>query len=228
MKNKEEYWSDELDKVCNVLSNQNVKWFLDHGTLLGAIRDEKFIPWDNDIDLGVVNINLSLDLIRIKTLVNDFYKLGYSSKYFGDSIYLFKENIEFGIKFYQKNEFNFKGAFIKYEKYNFFSVLYFLATYCFFEKGGKMSFFKNILYSIKLIKIILKPFKKILLAHSNIELVELSIHEKYFKHFKKICFYEKYYNVPKDDIEYLRFKYGENWNVPIKEYNYLLDDGAIK
>ena len=38
----------ELDRVCKKL---DLKYFLDSGTLLGAIRDGHFIPWDDDIDV---------------------------------------------------------------------------------------------------------------------------------------------------------------------------------
>ena len=39
---------DEFDRVCKLLG---IDYFLDSGTLLGAIRDGRFIPWDDDIDV---------------------------------------------------------------------------------------------------------------------------------------------------------------------------------
>ncbi len=53
-KKRKEIWAVELDllkKFDEVCSQLNIRYFLDSGTLLGAVRDGHFIPWDDDIDV---------------------------------------------------------------------------------------------------------------------------------------------------------------------------------
>mgnify|MGYP003997540445 FL=1 len=41
-----------LADTNSVLQKLGIVYWLDCGTLLGAIRDNQLIAWDNDIDLG--------------------------------------------------------------------------------------------------------------------------------------------------------------------------------
>ena len=41
----------EFDRICK---NNNLDYFLDSGTAIGAVRHGGFIPWDDDLDVGMI------------------------------------------------------------------------------------------------------------------------------------------------------------------------------
>lgn len=71
--------------VHQILVNHGIKYWADGGTLLGAVRHKGLIPWDDDLDIGMMN----KDIKKFLSLKDDFARCGYSiSKvWFGYKIY---------------------------------------------------------------------------------------------------------------------------------------------
>ena len=72
------YGVEVLAKVDEVLTKEGVKPFLSFGLLLGAYRDKGFIPYDYDLDIGIMDTERPenmIDLMRENGfhLVRQFY-----------------------------------------------------------------------------------------------------------------------------------------------------------
>lgn len=66
---------DILKCFINVCRQLNLKYFVVQGTLLGSVRHKGFIPWDDDIDVGMIREDYDIFLKKGQALMPDGYFL---------------------------------------------------------------------------------------------------------------------------------------------------------
>ena len=82
------------------LRKKNIKYWVCHGTLLGIIRDSNILPWDNDIDIAIINNEFNKKVIEKYLLKRKFTK---KKKFFIDDNLLTAKRVggkEIDINFY--------------------------------------------------------------------------------------------------------------------------------
>ncbi len=66
-----------LDEIVKVCKNNNLTYFLIGGTLLGAIRHNGFIPWDDDLDIAMPRKDYEKFLKIANSQLSSKYRLEY-------------------------------------------------------------------------------------------------------------------------------------------------------
>ena len=54
MYNNQQLCMELLNFIDNICKKYDIEYWLDYGNLLGAVRHEGFIPWDDDMDIGMM------------------------------------------------------------------------------------------------------------------------------------------------------------------------------
>ena len=67
----------EIDRVCE---KHNILYWLDSGSMLGAVRHNGFIPWDDDLDIKMYRDDYEIFFKHIKQIRNILFFLQKSEK----------------------------------------------------------------------------------------------------------------------------------------------------
>jgi len=91
---------ENLKDIRDVLNNYPVKWWLDGGTCLGAIREKDFIAIDDDTDIGVLEETYN-DEITQKILDKGFHlEATYGTRDKGYELAFVRNGVKTDIFFY--------------------------------------------------------------------------------------------------------------------------------
>jgi phosphorylcholine metabolism protein LicD len=65
-----------LERATTLLEKYNIPYWLEGGTLLGIIRENRLLPWDNDLDISI----RSEDFDRLRRILPKFFYRGMIAK----------------------------------------------------------------------------------------------------------------------------------------------------
>lgn len=224
---KEKKWPESLEQIADVLESSNVTYFLDTGTLLGAVRDGQFIPWDNDIDIGII---LNGEDKKLADAFDRAISLGFEGSLTSNGMALFsKSGVEVNLKSYQLNGDHYHADFSNWKHPSVLVLfLYNVKKNLIIATGGRSlkAFVKATALRFKTILnlLSLKQFEPALSYEHMISTVP----KKHFWKLGTIEFYARRYPAPAFVNEYLTMRYGADWNTPKKDYNYVTDDLSIQ
>lgn len=102
---------EQLEKFCN---KYNITYFVLWGSAIGAIRHKGFIPWDDDIDIGMVREDFEILRKHWESEFPDYVDIQYGvSEHGADMLMRIRDSRTTGIVFNEVNMPGNKGAFIE-------------------------------------------------------------------------------------------------------------------
>jgi hypothetical protein len=223
--------NDAIFKIAiEILTDNNINYWICHGTLLGIIRENRLLPWDNDIDFAVWDDEHSKEKILKIFSTDERFKLEVVPEEI-NSLHFSTVDKRVDINFYSRDT---DKAYIKWVvmpesiflKFYYFSVN-FITTDMVISKAVESSNGN----SIKLIKLLITiplTFVRIILPkkfksrlHKNLYQKLDSIGYSYPMELMKckvMNFLSVDVVVPVEPEEVLKFTYGEDWRTPKQEY----------
>ena len=221
--------------IRSIYNKYKINFWLDCGTLLGAVRTGTFIEWEDDIDLGSWESEYQSDLKS--EIATELERCGYTVVIFNSFMNISVGPVKADIKFYK----NLGQTAVerKYMPTNPLSKLFHVVSVLLIDnKAVNWSIYTAKSYFFNFIKIFLKLVPKLFslklsvtLRNIAIQLGSRDISEvvpiKYFMSYRTFVFYGETYSIPNNYGEYLIYRYGKDWMTPNKSWVTEVDDGTV-
>lgn len=235
-----------LWQIKETLDEEMIEFWLECGTLLGAVRDGKFIPWEHDLDFGVFREKFpySLQILIKEKLHGRGFKVVIYKNHMNISISK-SEGIWADINYYDiinenaivphRKPINLIGKLLSIFYDSLLTSYYRINSY-----KHENSFIKYLLgIIIRMFFISISHILPNLLRQHLAEYI-YSVYEKigskdvywvvpihYLTNLSTIKFYGKEFKIPFNVDDYLVYRYGRNWRIPKKDWVTERDDGAV-
>ncbi len=177
-----------MKNITQVFNNNEIPYILDAGTLLGITRENRLLPWDNDVDITVTRHFED----KVMNCLNQIRRKGYRVR----------------VKHYSEDLKNFKKGELRIIKIKNFSLLTFksdVVVDIFLKKQVGDNYYWTVAVKNPVLK---------------------SCPIRFYDEIKKVNFDNTEYTVPEDNEGYLAYHYGEDWRVPIKSWDFRVDDNC--
>ena len=226
-------------EVVHILKQQNIYFWLDQGSLLGSVRDGRFLSWDHDVDIGMTVTDTQVTL-----LAKELIKLGGTLECYPYVLRLMRKSHEKsvdmrvytpqGLNMTTKLRASMPGnkslihriglKLCIIAQRSFSKIVRKIAFSLDYTRSSCFRYFLQIAYDF--------AFALARLADSwrhfyRQRIVYFSVPSSYFSNRESILVHEMDLPIPSDVESYLQMKYGHDWRVPNHSWKYWRDDGAI-
>lgn len=230
----------DLKEIKEVFDKLGIRYWLDWGTLLGAVRDGKIIEWDTDIDLGTMSSNWN----KIVSAIPELEKRGFFVHL--EELKIYNNIFERCILFYRSGH-PVNIALYRVKGKNAWEMMS--------ESTSMIAQGLKILYHLLLSQrpqvspkwkpavMVIKHFLSLLpiqskrsisnvvwraWRRSGVKFIPIVIPRHYFEKLGAIKFYGMTFNIPSDVEGYLEYHYGKGWKTPKRGWDWHKEEGAVR
>ncbi len=216
-----------LKDVSGLLAENNINFWVCHGTLLGIIRENRLLPWDRDIDVAVWDHETDRDKVAAI-----FESKGYKQEVFYadvDSLHFHRGEKNIDINFFKQHNdtSSWQGAIAKDGLFN--KLIIHFAHIVNLNDLKQIEFPKNIIkkfffvffvFFVLFSRIFFPIYLKKKIQASGIKRIRYIgySYPTYLLKFKKINYKGMILQVPINSEKCLELTYGTNWKIPKKNY----------